>query len=61
MAISDTTLNTNDTPPKCANPACGRTVSPDQTYWGDHRATSAPRDACDCGHDECEAYTEQQR
>ncbi|MBL1263054.1 hypothetical protein [Candidatus Methylomicrobium oryzae] len=61
MAISENIQKTDDTPSKCANPACSCNVSPDQKYCSEHCASMATMDSCDCGHLECEAYTEQER
>jgi hypothetical protein len=46
---------------KCANPACSCSVPLDEKYCSDHCASMATMDRCDCGHAECETYTEQER
>jgi hypothetical protein len=45
---------------KCANPACSCSVPSQEEYCSEHCASMATMDSCDCGHDECEAYTEQE-
>lgn len=45
---------------KCANPACSCNVPSEEEYCSEHCASMAAMDSCDCGHDECEAYTEQE-
>jgi hypothetical protein len=61
MNIPENTQPTNPAASQCANPGCHCTVSPDEKYCSEQCESMTSRDACDCGHAECEAYTEQER
>lgn len=58
MNTPESTQSPNTPPSKCANPGCHCTVSPDEKYCCEPCESGMHKDACACGHAECEAYTE---
>jgi hypothetical protein len=58
MITPEKTQSIKNSSPKCANPGCHCTVPPDGKYCSEHCENMRRMDTCDCGHAECETYTE---